>query len=210
MTEKIKEIVDQFLEDRKEYQSSYKYRLNHSYYIKFQHTVRTDCIRVTLGVELPGYERQTSDVYKFSPYRLSSDDEGLSALIYMQYKEIEETNKDSVSVGYNLYKSVLSDNDRLRDQIKQLEKDVETWKQSSIENHKAYLSAMKGYEEYQDKYLLEQKRRDEWHDKYIDEKMDHTKTEARIVFAKHILSGNRDEKVKEHLNAIEHFNLYGM
>ena len=189
MTEKIKEIVDQFLEDRKEYQSSYKYRLNHSYYIKFQHTVRTDCIRVTLGVELPGYERQTSDVYKFSPYRLSSDDEGLSALIYMQYKEIEETNKDSVSVGYNLYKSVLSDNDRLRDQIKQLEKDVETWKQSSIENHKSYLSAMQGYEEYRNKY--------------IDEKMAHTTTGARIVFAKHILDGNRDERVIEHMEKNE-------
>lgn len=120
MTEKIAEIVEQFLEDKKEYQSSYKYRLNSSYYVKFQHTNRTDCIRVILCVELPGYERQTSDVYKFSPYRLSNDDEGLAALIEMQYKEVEETNKDSISVGYNLYKSVLADNERLRDEIKQL------------------------------------------------------------------------------------------
>ena len=120
MEEKIKEVVDQFLEDRKEYQSSYKYRINHSYYVKLQHTNRTDCIRVILGVELPGYERQTSDVYKFSPYRLSNDDEGLATLIYMQYKEVEETNKDSISVGYNLYKSVLADNERLRDEIKRL------------------------------------------------------------------------------------------
>ncbi len=203
MTEKIKEIVDQFLEDRKEYQSSYKYRLNHSYYVKFQHTMRTDFIRVTLCIELPGYERQTSDVYKFSPYRLSSDDEGLAALIYMQYKEVEENNKDSVSVGYNLYKSALADNDRLREEIKHLQKDVETWKQSSIENHKSYLSAMKGYEEYYEKYLLEKKRYEEWKDKYIDEKMSHSKTEARIVFAKHILSGNRDHKVMEHMDRSE-------
>jgi hypothetical protein len=39
--------------------------------------------------------------------------------------------------------------------------------------------------------------------------MDHTSTGARIVFAKKILSGERDEKVKEFTNAIEHFNHYG-
>lgn len=175
MTEKIKEIVDQFLRDSKEYQSSYKYRLDHSYYVKFQNVIRTDCIRVILGIELPGYERQTSDVYKFSYGPLNDDNEGLAALILMQYKEAEDMNKDSVSVGYNLYKSVLIDNDALREKIKQLEKEIETWKQASIENHKSYLS----------------------------EKMAHTKTEARIVFAKHILSGDRDEKVMEYCDKNE-------
>lgn len=203
MTEKIKEIVEQFLEDRKEYNSSYKYRLNHSYYVKFQHTIRTDTIRVILGIELPGYQRQTSDVYKFSYGPLNDDNEGLAALIYMQYKEAEETNKDSISVGYNLYKSVLIDNDALREKIKQLEKQVENWKQSSIENHNSYLSAIRGYEEYQQKYLLEKKRYEEYYDKFTDEKMAHTKTEARIVFAKHILSGNRDQKVMEHMDKSE-------
>ena len=100
------------------------------------------------------------------------------------------TEKDSFSIGYEIYKSVLSDNERLREQIKSLEKEVDTWKQASIKNHESYLSAMKGYEEYQNKY--------------IQEKMDHTTTSARIVFAKHILSGNRDE------NVIEHMRTYGV
>lgn len=96
------------------------------------------------------------------------------------------TEKDSFSIGYEIYKSVLTDNERLREQIKSLEKEVETWKRASIENHNSYLSAMSGYADYQNKY--------------IQEKMDHTTTSARIVFAKHILSGNRDENVIEHMD----------
>ena len=33
--------------------------------------------------------------------------------------------------------------------------------------------------------------------KYFQEKMKHTTTEARIVYAKHILDGNRDKDVVE-------------
>jgi hypothetical protein len=70
---------------------------------------------------------------------------------------------------YDLYKSVLEDNNKLREEIKELKKLSE-----------------------------------DWHQKYIQEKMDHTSTSARIIFAKHILSGNRDERV------IEHMNTYGV
>lgn len=73
------------------------------------------------------------------------------------------------SIGYDLYKSVLKDNDNLRDYIKELKKTTEFWKE-----------------------------------KYLKEKMDHTTTSARIIFAKHILSGNRDE------NVIEHMENYGV
>ena len=83
-------------------------------------------------------------------------------------------NSNNVSISYDLYKSVLADNDKLREEVKQLKKISE-----------------------------------DWHQKYIQEKMDHTTTGARIVFAKKILSGERDEKVKEFANAIEHFNHYG-
>jgi hypothetical protein len=78
-------------------------------------------------------------------------------------------NSSNVSIGYDLYKSVLADNDNLREEIKQLKKQSE-----------------------------------DWHNKYIKEKMDHTSTSARIIFAKHILSGNRDE------NVIEHMENYGV
>ena len=99
------------------------------------------------------------------------------------------TEKDSFSIGYDLYKSVLSDNERLREHINTLEKEIETWKNASVENHGAYQSAMK--------YAKD------WKDKYIKEKMDHTTTSARIVFAKHILDGNRDERVLEHMEKNE-------
>ena len=98
----------------------------------------------------------------------------------------EKMNKDGISIGYDLYKSVLSDNDKLRQQIQTLEKEVETWKRAAVENHGAYQSAMSAYADYQNKY--------------IQEKMDHTTTSARIVFAKHILDGNRDERVIEHMH----------
>lgn len=75
----------------------------------------------------------------------------------------------NTSIGYDLYKSVLADNDNLRNYIKELKKTTEFWKE-----------------------------------KYLKEKMDHTTTSARIIFAKHILSGNRDE------NVIEHMDTYGV
>ena len=81
----------------------------------------------------------------------------------------EKMNNSNISIGYDLYKSVLKDNDNLREEIKQLKKQSE-----------------------------------DWHQKYIQEKIDHTSTSARIVFAKHILSGNRDE------NVIEHMRTYGV
>lgn len=190
MTEKIKEIVDQFFKEHSSW-GTYKYRLNSSYWVKFQFTLRTDCIRVYVGNELPGYEFCRSEVYKMSYGPLDDDDEGLAALILMIYREIEKMNSDGVSIGYDLYKSVLSDNDKLREQIKQLEKDVNTWKQASIENHGAYQSAMKTSED--------------WHQKYIKEKLDHTTTKARIIFSQHILSGNKEERVKEFWKNNEEF-----
>jgi hypothetical protein len=66
------------------------------------------------------------------------------------------------SIGYDLYKSVLKDNDNLREEIKQLKKQAE-----------------------------------DWHNKYIKEKMDHTTTRCRSIFATHILNGDRDDRVKE-------------
>jgi hypothetical protein len=83
--------------------------------------------------------------------------------------KINKSNVSSnVSISYDLYKSVLSDNDKLREEIKELKKQSEYW-----------------------------------HQKYISEKLDHTTTGARIVFAKKILSGERDEKVIEHLEKSE-------
>jgi len=164
MTEKIKRIVDEFLKEHSSW-GTYKYRLSDSYWVKFQFTLRKDCIRVYLGVELPGYEFCRSEVYKMSNGPLDDDDEGLAALILMIYREIEKMNSDGISIGYDVYKSVLSDNDKLREEIKALKKLAE-----------------------------------DWHQKYIQEKLDHTTTLARIVFAKHILSGNRDEYVLEHMD----------
>jgi hypothetical protein len=126
-------------------------------------------IRVYLGVELPGFEYVNSCVYEMQNGPLNDDDKGLAALIEMQYRNAERRNSSNVSIGYDLYKSVLKDNDNLREEIKELKKLAE-----------------------------------DWHQKYIEEKMQHTSTSARIVFAKHILSGNRDE------NVIEHMRTYGV
>ena len=166
MTDKIKEIVDQFLRDHSSW-GTYKYRLNSSYWIKFDFTLRTDQIRVYLYSELPGYEFCRSVVYRMGYGPLNDDNEGLAILIEMIYKEIEKMNKD-ISISYDCYKSVLSDNDKLRDEVKHLKEQSELWKQ-----------------------------------KYFKEKMDHTTTESRIIFAKKILSGERDERVIEHMDRSE-------
>jgi hypothetical protein len=68
-------------------------------------------------------------------------------------------------INYDCYKSVLLDNYILREEIKDLKKECQLWK-----------------------------------DKYIQEKMDHTTTKCRAVFAKKILSGERDERIIEHLD----------
>jgi hypothetical protein len=164
MTEKIKEIVNQFFKDSYDSWGTYKYKISGIYWVKFQPTMRKDCIRVYLYVELPGYEYCNSKVYMLGNGPLNDDNEGLAMLIGMQYKEIEKMNSSNISIGYDLYKSVLKDNDNLREEIKELKKLVE-----------------------------------DWHQKYIQEKMQHTTTGARIVFAKHILDGNRDERVIEHM-----------
>lgn len=188
MTEKIKEILVEFLKDKIRNKSIYKYRINHSYYVKFEPISKDDCIRVYLGCELPGYESVKSEVYKFSYGTLNDDIEGLADFVLMLYKETEKMNSSNVSIGYNCYKSVLTDNDALREKVKQLEKEVE---------------------EYQQKYLLEQKKYEEYRDKYFEEKLNHTTTEARIVFAQHILSGNREERVKDFWNNHkEYVNMY--
>jgi hypothetical protein len=169
MTEKIKELVHQFFKDSNNSWDTYKYRINDSYWIKFQPMMTKNHIRVYLGNELPGYEYVNSCVYEMQNGPLNDDDKGLAALIEMQYRNAERRNSSNVSIGYDLYKSVLADNDKLRDEIKELKKLSE-----------------------------------DWHQKYIQEKMDHTSTSARIIFAKHILSGNRDE------NVIEHMRTYGV
>ena len=165
MTKKIKEIVDQYFLDRDHSSwGTYEYRLNSSYWVKFQPTNRIDRIRVYLGVELPGYKFSTSEIYKLDPHNpLNDDNEGLVILIEMQYRVVENMNSNSISISYDCYKSVLTDNDKLREEIKHLKK----------------LS-------------------DDWKDRYLQEKMAHTTTQARIVFAKKILSGERDERVIEH------------
>jgi hypothetical protein len=165
MTEKIKEIVNKYFEDCNNCWDTYKYKLNDSYYVKFQPLMQENHIRVYLGVELPGYEFSTSWVYEIYFGVLNDADKGLAAFIEMQYKEIEKMNKSNVSISYDLYKSVLADNDKLREEIKHL------------------------------KNLCQ-----EWKDKYFQEKMSHTTTQARIVFAKKILSGERDERIIEHLD----------
>ena len=174
MTDKIKEIVHQFFDDCNGTWDTYKYKLNDSYYVKFQPLMQKNHIRVYLGVELPGYEYVTSGVYEVYYGPLNDADKGLAAFIEMQYRNAERMNESNVSMSYDCYKSVLADNDKLREEVKQLKKQSE-----------------------------------DWHQKYIQEKMDHTNTGARIVFAKKILSGERDEKVKEFKNAIEHSNHYG-
>ena len=76
----------------------------------------------------------------------------------------EKIKSSNLSINYDCYKSVLSDNDRLRDEINHLKKECQSWK-----------------------------------DKYFQEKLNHTTTEARIVYAKHILSGNRDKDLVENV-----------
>jgi hypothetical protein len=169
MTEKIKKIVDEYFKDSNNSWGTYKYRINDSYWIKFQPMITKNLIRVYLGNELPGFEYVNSCVYEMQNGPLNDDDKGLAALIEMQYRNAERRNSSNVSIGYDLYKSVLKDNDNLREEIKELKKLAE-----------------------------------DWHQKYIEEKMQHTSTSARIVFAKHILSGNRDE------NVIEHMRTYGV
>jgi hypothetical protein len=169
MTEKIKRIVDQYFKDSNDLWDTYKYRLNDSYWVKFQPLMQKNHIRVYLGVDLPGFEYVTSGVYEIYYGILNDADKGLAAFIEMQYRDAERRNSSNVSIGYDLYKSVLEDNNKLREEIKELKKLSE-----------------------------------DWHQKYIQEKMDHTSTSARIIFAKHILSGNRDERV------IEHMNTYGV
>jgi hypothetical protein len=165
MTDKIIEIVNQYFKDSNDSWDTYKYRINDSYWVKFQPMMIKNHIRVYLGVELPGYEYVTSGVYEIYFGALNDADKGLAAFIEMQYRNAERMNKSNVSINYDCYNSVLADNDKLRDEIKHLKKQSE-----------------------------------DWHNKYIQEKMDHTTTQARIVFAKKILSGERDERVIEHFN----------
>ena len=169
MTDKIKEIVHQFFDDCNDSWDTYKYKLNDAYWVKFQPLMQKNHIRVYLGVDLPGFEYVTSGVYEIYYGILNDADKGLAAFIEMQYRDAERRNSSNVSIGYDLYKSVLADNDKLREEIKELKKQSE-----------------------------------DWHQKYIQEKMDHTSTSARIIFAKHILSGNRDQ------NVIEHMRTYGV
>jgi hypothetical protein len=169
MTDKIKEIVHQFFDDCNGTWDTYKYKLNDAYWVKFQPLMQKNHIRVYLGVDLPGFEYVTSGVYEIYYGILNDADKGLAAFIEMQYRDAERRNSSNVSIGYDLYKSVLADNDKLREEIKELKKQSE-----------------------------------DWHQKYIQEKMDHTSTSARIIFAKHILSGNRDQ------NVIEHMRTYGV
>jgi hypothetical protein len=164
MKEKIKEIVHKFFDDCNDSWDTYKYKLDDAYWVKFQPMMIKNHIRVYLGVELPGYEYVTSGVYEVYYGPLNDADKGLAAFIEMQYRNAEKMNSYNVSIGYDLYKSVLKDNDNLREEIKELKKLAE-----------------------------------DWHQKYIQEKMQHTTTGARIVFAKHILDGNRDENVIEHM-----------
>jgi hypothetical protein len=168
MTEKIKEIVHQFFDDCNGTWDSYKYNLNDSYYVKFQPLMQKNHIRVYLGVRLPGYEFVTSWVYEIYYGPLNDADKGLAAFIEMHYRDIEKMNKSNVSISYDLYKSVLSDNDKLREEIKEHKKQSEYW-----------------------------------HQKYIAEKLDHTTTGARIVYAKKILSGERDDNVILHMEKSE-------
>jgi hypothetical protein len=165
MTEKIKEIVDQFFKDTYNSWGAYEYKINSSYWVKFQPTMQKNYIRVYLYFELDGFEFSNSSVYEMQNGPLNDDDKGLAALLEMQYRDAEKMNSSNVSIGYDVYKSVLADNDNLRDYIKELKKTTEHWKE-----------------------------------KYLKEKMDHTTTSARIIFAKHILSGNRDENVIEHMD----------
>jgi hypothetical protein len=169
MTEKIKEIVDQFFKDTYNSWGTYQYKINSSYWVKFQPTMQKNHIRVYLYFELDGFEFSNASVYEMQNGPLNDDNKGLAALVEMQYRDAERMNSSNVSIGYDLYKSVLADNNKLREEIENLKKQAE-----------------------------------DWHQKYIQEKMDHTSTSARIIFAKHILSGNRDE------NVIEHMENYGV
>ena len=102
MTKKIKEIVDQYFLDRDHSSwGTYEYRLNSSYWVKFQPTNRIDRIRVYLGVELPGYKFSTSEIYKLDPHNpLNDDNEGLVILIEMQYRVVENMNSNSISIYF--------------------------------------------------------------------------------------------------------------
>lgn len=60
----------------------------------------------------------------------------------------------------------------------------------------SYSNVGVSYEAYK---KLEQQR-NELKDQLDKEKIDHTYTQAKIVFAMHILQGNRDESVKEFIS----------
>jgi hypothetical protein len=98
MTEKIKRIVDQYFKDSNDLWDTYKYRLNDSYWVKFQPLMQKNHIRVYLGVDLPGFEYVTSGVYEIYYGILNDADKGLAAFIEMQYRDAERRNSSNVSI----------------------------------------------------------------------------------------------------------------
>jgi regulator of replication initiation timing len=66
--------------------------------------------------------------------------------------------EEAVDMGFNIYRSVLDDNDKLRKENESLKKQLQ------------------------------------------EKKAAHTETKTRIIFGMHILSGNREERVKQFCN----------
>lgn len=116
----------------------------------------------------------------------------LETMLLNCYKELERMSK-SISVGYEMYRSVIADNVKLQDKLDAAgEKNEELMKE--IDLLKFHL---RGADEAS-KLLAEQNK--ELYQKFHNEKMAHTYTKARIVYAEHILNGNRDQHVKDFID----------
>ena len=127
----------------------------------------------------------------------------------------------SISVGYEMYRSVIEDNVKLRDKLdaageinEKLMQEIDLLKFHLNNTDKALLSfgeenkelfkeidllkfQLQGADEAR-KLLAEENK--ELYQKFHNEKMSHTYTKARIVYAEHILNGDRDEHVKKYLD----------
>ena len=63
--------------------------------------------------------------------------------------------------------------------------------------YEAHRDLMDKYDAIYEKYINLKKEADELKSKYEIEKIEHCYTKARVIFAMHILNGNREDKVED-------------
>lgn len=94
--------------------------------------------------------------------------------------------ENKIGVTWEAHKELLDKYDQLKNAHEQTKKHNEELK-----------FIIEGCDVYR-KSLIEDKNK--YYELYFQEKMDHTNTKARIVFAHHILNGDRDDKVNLHFD----------